>query len=69
MTNKDNSFLIDSIIFFFIAIIVFVSMGTIWTGGSFVTSVVKATTGQCDGTLGIEPAFDGNWFCPTRKPK
>jgi hypothetical protein len=38
----------------------------LWLVGSLLTSGIKAISGHCGQTYGIESVVSGNWFCPDR---
>lgn len=50
---------------FTVALILGVIVVKVWFWGSLLTSSVKAVSGSCQKTYGIEsiPLINGNWFC------
>lgn len=42
-------------------------LGTVWLGGSVITSGVKAVAENCDSRYPVEAVFSGDWFCPEQK--
>jgi hypothetical protein len=43
---------------------VIVGVGSLWIGGSAITSLAKAAKNECNFTYPVEVVFNGSWFCP-----
>jgi hypothetical protein len=43
---------------------VIVGVGSLWIGGSAITSLAKAAKNECSFTYPVEVVFNGSWFCP-----
>ena len=50
-----------------VILVILGNVGIAWVGASAVTSAIKAVSGNCGQTYGVEPVIQGNWFCPKTK--